>query len=196
MTEQGVTQIRVDGRPVGVLGLQEAIAELSRTRTGKTEEALREALLDRLSARNYIPRSARKLYGEALLREFKRSLGEPVTDEPQGGLRVRILGEGCSNCDQMEEAVREVLVEMNLPADLDHVTDPREIGKSGVMGTPALEIDSRVVWVGSVPPKRKLKEWLERARAEAFGEKSRERRKEIRFETMGERKSGRWKSRF
>jgi len=61
----------------------------------------------------------------------------------------------------------ELLSEMNLPAGVDHVTDPREIARYGVMGTPALVIGGRVVWVGSVPPKSKLKLWLEEAQKES-----------------------------
>ena len=41
-----------------------------------------------------------------------------------------------------------------------HVTDIKEIGKYGVMGTPALIINGEVKCVGSVPTKAKIKEWL------------------------------------
>jgi protein-disulfide isomerase len=52
---------------------------------------------------------------------------------------------------------------MNLPADIEHVTDIAEIGSYGVMGTPALIVNGTVKSVGSLPPKTKLKQWLQDA---------------------------------
>jgi protein-disulfide isomerase len=54
----------------------------------------------------------------------------------------------------------EIMTEMNLPADLEHITDIKEIGKYGVMGMPALIVNGKVMCTGKVPTKRKLKEWL------------------------------------
>jgi len=49
---------------------------------------------------------------------------------------------------------------MNLPADFEHVTDIKEIGKYGVMGMPVLIINGKVMSAGRVPTKGKIKEWL------------------------------------
>jgi protein-disulfide isomerase len=56
-----------------------------------------------------------------------------------------------------------VMAEMNLPADIEHVTDIAEIGSYGVMGTPALIVNGAVKSVGSIPSKVKLKTWLTEA---------------------------------
>jgi len=53
--------------------------------------------------------------------------------------------------------------EINLIADIEHVRDIKEIGKYGVMGSPALLINGKVKSVGKVPPKNKLQEWLKEA---------------------------------
>jgi len=170
MAEKDVMQIRVNGNLIGLVGLQGAMAEIAQVRTGKTDETIQDALINRLSVNNYIPRSARQSYGQALLREFKKYLGEPVDDEPPVGLTVLILGESCTRCDQLERSVMEILSEMNLPAAVEHVAAPMEIAKYGVMGTPALVIGSRVVWVGSVPPKNRLKQWLMEAKGASHAE--------------------------
>jgi protein-disulfide isomerase len=52
------------------------------------------------------------------------------------------------------------MAETNLSDDLDHVTDIKEIGRYSIMGTPALIINGKVMSVGRVPPKGKIKEWL------------------------------------
>ena len=148
------------------------MADVSRTRNRKTDEAIQEELIDRISVKNYIPPSGRKFYGPALLREFKKFLGEPVDDEPSPDLRILILGEGCSLCNEMERIVLELLSEMNLPAAVDHLTAPLEMAKYGVMGTPALVIGGRVVWVGSVPPRSRLKQWIEEAQRKSSTEGS------------------------
>ena len=170
--QKDVMQIRVNGHLIGLVGLEKAMAEIAQNRTGKTDEAVQDELIDRISVNNYIPRSARQAYGKALLREFRKFLGEPVVDEPQAGLNILILGEGCTRCGQLERSVMEILSEMNLPAAVDHVTAPLEIAKYGVMGTPALVIGGRVVWVGSVPPENRIKQWLIEAQGATAAENS------------------------
>jgi protein-disulfide isomerase len=53
-----------------------------------------------------------------------------------------------------------VLSELNLAGDLEHVTDIKEIARYGVLGSPALIINGKVLAVGSVPGKKQLAEWL------------------------------------
>ncbi len=51
----------------------------------------------------------------------------------------------------------EVLVELNLPAEVEHVRDMKEITALGVFGTPALLIDDDVKAVGQMPTREALK---------------------------------------
>lgn len=167
-----MTQIRINGHLIGLVGLQRAMEEAARTRNGKTDESIQKELIDCLAVKNYIPSSSGEFYGPALLGEFKKFLGEKVADEPSPGLHILILGEGCPRCRETERIVMELLSEMNLPAGVDHVTEPLEIAKYGVMGTPALVIGGRVVWVGSVPPRSRLKQWLVEEREKYTAKKS------------------------
>ncbi|MBW1782998.1 MAG: thioredoxin family protein [Deltaproteobacteria bacterium] len=73
---------------------------------------------------------------------------------------IKVLGQGCVECDRLERDLMEVMAEMGLAADLEHVRDIKEIGKYGVMGMPALIINGKVMSVGRVPPKAKLEAWL------------------------------------
>jgi len=52
------------------------------------------------------------------------------------------------------------MAEMNLPGDLRHITDAKEIGHYGVMGVPCLVINNKIVSVGAVPDKKKIRQWL------------------------------------
>lgn len=62
--------------------------------------------------------------------------------------RILILGAGCPKCRALEQAVKRALDEMNANLSVRHVTDYAEMAKYGVMSTPALVIDGRVVSAG------------------------------------------------
>jgi small redox-active disulfide protein 2 len=82
-----------------------------------------------------------------------------VTEEHRG-LSIKILGPGCAVCDRLEQTVMSVLAELNLPAEVEHVRDVREIAALGTMSTPALLINGEVKAVGTAPTKAMLKQWL------------------------------------
>ena len=163
MTENKVTQIRVEGQMTGVIGLESVLADIVQWAKGKADAEITAELLIRIEKRNYIPSKIKEAYGKALLREYKKFIGEKVEEEAISGLQVLILGPGCAQCSSLETNVRNVMAEMNLAGDLTHIEDIKEIGRYGVMGTPALIINGKVVAVGSVPEKRKIQQWLTEA---------------------------------
>ena len=164
MSENEVTQIRVKGNLVGIVGLKSVIAAMAPDFSRNSDETIGAEMIKRLGSKNYIPAGAKPFYAKALIREFRTFLGQPVEEEETGGaLRVIILGPGCANCSRLENDVRNVLAEMNAPGEMIHVTDPREIVKYGVMGVPALVINRKVVSVGTTPEKKKIRQWLEEA---------------------------------
>jgi small redox-active disulfide protein 2 len=158
MPEPDITQISLGKFRVGITGLKEAIEEVKAWR-GRPDEEISQALFVRLKPRNYIPDSAQEDYKKAFLREFKKALGEKVAEERKG-LSIKILGPGCPSCERLEQTVMEVLVELGLPAEVEHIRDLKEIAALGVFGTPALLVDDEVKAVGQVPTKERLKQWL------------------------------------
>lgn len=158
MPDEDITQISLGKFRVGITGLKAAIEEMESWR-GRPDAEIAQALLDKLKPRNYIPASAEEKYKNAFFREFKKALGETVTEE-QGGLVIKILGPGCPSCDRLEQTVMEVLVELGLPAEVEHVRDLKEITSLGVFGTPALLINEEVKAVGQIPTRETLKKWL------------------------------------
>jgi hypothetical protein len=158
MAEDKLKQIMINGRLIGITGLCDAINKIS-LQTGSDEE-IKNILLKDISVNNYIPDSARDAYGNALLREFKIAQGLPVDDEPIPGLNIEVLGIGCARCDQLENDVRDLLSEMNIAAGLRHVFDAKEIARYRLLGSPALVINNKVVSVGEVPPKSKIRQWI------------------------------------
>lgn len=65
-------------------------------------------------------------------------------------LKVEILGTGCKKCQQLEANAKEAIAHRNLEADIAHITDTMEIVKRGVMKTPALVVDGKVLSQGKV----------------------------------------------
>jgi small redox-active disulfide protein 2 len=163
MTEPDVTQISVGGDRVGIIGLKAVLEAVAQEFKGGPDEEIKTELMKRLGRSNYIVPSAEAAYEAAFFREYKKFIGEPVPMDPTGTLQIRVLGPGCPSCDKLEKDLMEVMAELNLPADLDHVRDVKEIACYGVMGNPALVINGKVVAVGRVPSKNQLKEWLKAA---------------------------------
>ncbi len=166
MTQEDVVQIRVDGYTVGIMGLKTALEELATTLAGKTDSEVTETLLNRLSKKNYIPAKAHASYGKAFLREFKKFTGKPYEEEVISGLDIKVLGPGCSQCDGLEQELMAAVSQTGATANIEHIRDSKEIGRWGVMGTPALVINGRVKSVGKIPPRARLIQWIEEANAE------------------------------
>ncbi|SFP82682.1 small redox-active disulfide protein 2 [Geopseudomonas sagittaria] len=63
---------------------------------------------------------------------------------------VKILGTGCNKCVTLTESAQQALRNLGLDAEIVKVTDIVDIAAHGVMSTPALAIDDKVVSVGKV----------------------------------------------
>ena len=70
-------------------------------------------------------------------------------------LGVKILGGGCVKCNQLEEATVSTLAELGMDSTIEHVKDYEKIAAYGVMTTPALVVDGKVVSYGKVLKKTK-----------------------------------------
>ena len=64
--------------------------------------------------------------------------------------RVKILGGGCDKCNQLEAATKAALEQLGMDTAIDHVTDFTKIAAYGVMSTPALVVDEKVLSYGKV----------------------------------------------
>lgn len=80
-------------------------------------------------------------------------------------MEIKVLGSCCGNCTKLEALVREVVSEKGLAATVQKVADYKEIVGYGVMRTPGLVVDGKVVSHGRVPSKDEIAGWLGIARA-------------------------------
>lgn len=83
-------------------------------------------------------------------------------DEQKQGTFIKVLGSGCTKCNELENNVREALKELNMNSEIEHITDFSQIASYGVMSTPALVLDKKVVCYGKVISKKEVIEILKR----------------------------------
>ncbi len=73
---------------------------------------------------------------------------------------IKIVGAGCDKCTDLYNMVVEMTKENNISADISKVEDLIEIVTLGVLSTPALMVDGKILHKGSVPNKKKLAKYL------------------------------------
>ncbi|MDY6792373.1 MAG: thioredoxin family protein [Thermodesulfobacteriota bacterium] len=164
MSPKDVSKIKVGKNSIGIIGLKNTLEAVEKYFAAKPEDEIQAELLKRLSRGNYIPDANREEYGRAFLREFNKYFGRPYEEENFAELEIKVLGQGCTQCDRLEQELMQVMAEFEFIGDIEHVRDIKEIGKYGVMGMPALIINGKIKSVGRVPPKNQLIEWLKAAK--------------------------------
>ncbi len=81
-------------------------------------------------------------------------------------LEIRILGPGCPICNDLEKRTMNALIELNLVADLQKISDIEKMVEYKITRTPALLINGKVKSEGWVPSIKEIKEWIEEERGE------------------------------
>lgn len=77
---------------------------------------------------------------------------------------VKVLGSGCAKCNDLETATKEALKQLGMDTTIEHVTDFTQIAAYGVMTTPALVVDGKVVSYGKVLKKDEVVTILQKVR--------------------------------
>lgn len=73
---------------------------------------------------------------------------------------IKILGSGCAKCNQLADAVKAVIAAENIDANVQKIEDIQQIVSYGVMSTPGLVVDGKVVCSGRIPSGDELREML------------------------------------
>lgn len=75
-------------------------------------------------------------------------------------MNIKILGTGCANCKNTIALIDQVAQARGISVTLEKVEDLRQIMGYGVMSTPGVVIDGKVVHAGGVPSRDKIEKWL------------------------------------
>lgn len=73
---------------------------------------------------------------------------------------IKVLGTGCAKCKATISLIEEVAKEKGIAISLAKVEDIRQIASFGVMSTPGVVLDGKVVHAGGIPSRNKVEQWM------------------------------------
>jgi len=73
---------------------------------------------------------------------------------------VKVYGPGCKRCEATEAMVKEAAEKLGVEVTVEKVTDAKSIAMAGVMSTPGISVDGKMVHAGGLPDAAKLQDWL------------------------------------
>jgi small redox-active disulfide protein 2 len=73
---------------------------------------------------------------------------------------ILVLGPGCMNCVTLEKRVKTAVEELGINSEVFNISDLSKIAEFGIMKTPALIVDEKIIFYGKVPTVNELKEYL------------------------------------
>ncbi len=148
--------IRLGTVSVGLIGLDQALNRIANL--DLAEDLAADLLFAEIKGRNYIPPGREEEYRQALRREYRLHMQRGERDHPV--LEVRIFGPGCVSCNSLQTMVMEILDEMGIAAAIEQIHDPDEIGRAGVLHTPALVLNGRLKSSGLLPTRAQVEQWI------------------------------------
>ena len=72
----------------------------------------------------------------------------------------KVLGTGCAKCVSTEQRLQQVAVKIGIEVGVAKVQDPRQIMAYGVMTTPAVVLDEKVIHQGGIPSVAQIEDWI------------------------------------
>ncbi len=149
--------LKVGRTSIGLVGLDIALNRIAGDASLNNKVAARP-VFEEISSQNYVPSGATESYLQAIEKVIERLRGGK--ESKNGDLVIRILGPGCVSCNSLQKLVIEIMSDMGIAADVFQVHDLDEIGRFGVMQTPALVINNEVKSAGRLPSRAKIEAWL------------------------------------
>ncbi len=150
-------QIKIGRATIGLVGIDVALSQIMNCNLERAEAI--NQLFREVASQNYIPPGMREEYRLALTKEYDRLQGDKATQKDKN-LIIRILGPGCVSCNNIQKLVFEIMAEMQIKADIFQIHDLDEIGRLGVLQTPALIINGDIKSTGRLPTRSQIEEWL------------------------------------
>ena len=73
---------------------------------------------------------------------------------------IKVYGPGCKRCEATEQMVHDTADRLGVEVEVEKITDPKSIAMAGVMSTPGVSVDDKLVHTGGLPDETKLEGWL------------------------------------
>ncbi len=78
-------------------------------------------------------------------------------------IEIKVLGPGCANCKRLEQIARKVVGNLAVDTNIEKVTDYKQMVDLGVMATPGLIVNDKVVSSGRIPSETEVTDWIIKA---------------------------------
>jgi small redox-active disulfide protein 2 len=78
-------------------------------------------------------------------------------------LNIKVLGSGCANCVQVETIARQAVISLGIEAHVEKITNRAEFAQYGILATPGLVINEKLVCGGRIPEEAEVITWLTHA---------------------------------
>ena len=75
-------------------------------------------------------------------------------------MKVTVYGPGCARCQKTAEIVQQTLEARGIPIELEKVSDYTAMAVAGVMSTPGVALDGKLVSTGKLPTVAEIESWL------------------------------------
>jgi small redox-active disulfide protein 2 len=72
-------------------------------------------------------------------------------------MEIKVIGPGCANCKRLLEVTKQAVKEAGIETEIEYVTDIQKMVEMGIMQTPALAINGKIVLSGFVPDVKTIK---------------------------------------
>ena len=149
--------LKIGKATVGLIGIDVALNRVIKDRALDVDQAA-EQVYREIKKKNYIPAGAVADYQKAIRNEILLLRGEKARANDE--LVIRVLGHGCVSCNNLQKIVIEVVSTMGVAADVFQVHDPDEIGRFGVVNSPALVINCDLKCEGRLPSRSQVESWI------------------------------------
>ncbi|QYY28355.1 MULTISPECIES: thioredoxin family protein [Cupriavidus] len=73
---------------------------------------------------------------------------------------IKVLGSGCANCRNTIALIEQVALDNGIAISIQKVEEMRDIVSYGIMRTPGVVVDGKVVHAGGIPTRDNVEEWL------------------------------------
>ncbi len=74
---------------------------------------------------------------------------------------VKVFGPGCKRCEVAEAMVRDAAARLGIEVEIEKVSDPKSMAMAGVMSTPGISVDGKLVHAGGLPKEASVETWLQ-----------------------------------
>jgi len=149
--------LKVGKATVGLIGIDLALNRVLREPSLSTEAAAEQVFAE-IERKNYVPPAAVGDYKKAIKDEIALLRGERQRNEDE--IVIRVLGHGCVSCNNLQKTSIEIVSDLGIAADVLQVHDPDEMGRFGVVNSPALVINNDLKCEGRLPSRSEIEAWL------------------------------------